>query len=110
MEPRPHLDQRRRPPIDRDLPRRGRRDACQQLQYRALAGTIVANDPESLPALDLEAHLSHRPEFRRRAPQTGLVVTGFHTAPTLAVGLKRFTSSARACEQAPRDRRRRAYR
>src|SRR5215467_10515705 len=70
MESRPHLDQRRRPPIDRDLPRRGRRDACQQLQYRALAGTIVANDPESLPALDLEAHLSQRPEFRRRAPQT----------------------------------------
>src|SRR5262249_60489325 len=70
MDPRPNLDQRARPPINRDLPRRGRRDACQQLQDRALAGTIVANDPESLPALDLEAHLSHRPEFLRRAPQT----------------------------------------
>src|SRR5215471_3431731 len=70
MEPRADLDQRRRPPIDGDLPGRGRRDACQQLQDRALAGTIVANDPESLAALDLEAHLSHRPEFLRRAPQT----------------------------------------
>src|SRR5262249_52180188 len=45
MEPRPDLDQRRRPPIDRDLSGRRRRDACQQLQYRALAGTIGANDP-----------------------------------------------------------------
>src|SRR5215813_6389709 len=70
MEPRPDLDQRRRPPIDRYLPGRRRRDACQELQYRALAGTIVANDPESLAALDREAHLSHRPELPRRPPQT----------------------------------------
>src|SRR5215831_19098556 len=41
MEPRADLDQRRRPPIDRDLPGRRRRDACEQLQYRALSGTIV---------------------------------------------------------------------
>src|SRR5215510_5711687 len=69
MEPRPDLDQRRRPPIDRDLPGRRRRDACQQLQYRALAGTIVANDPESLAALVLNVHLPHRPELLWRAPQ-----------------------------------------
>src|SRR5215471_11455927 len=68
MEARPDLDQRRRPPIDRDLPGRRRRDARQQLQDRALAGTIVANNPQSLAALDLEAHLSHRPELRRCAP------------------------------------------
>src|SRR5215813_862988 len=32
--------------------------------------------------------------------ESGVAVTAFHTATTLAPGLKRFTCSARACEQA----------
>src|SRR5215470_10244184 len=44
--------------------------------------------------------MTYRPSTCRARGESGVPVTAFHTATTLAAGLKRFTSSARACEHA----------
>ncbi len=38
-------------------------DAAEDLQKRALAGPIAADDADDLPSLDLEIHISERPEL-----------------------------------------------
>src|SRR5499427_10868933 len=44
--------------------------------------------------------MTYWPLTCRDRGESGLAVTAFHTATTLAAGLKRLTCSARACEQA----------
>ena len=39
------------------------RDAAQDLEQRALAGTVAADDADDLALLDLEADILERPEF-----------------------------------------------
>ena len=38
-------------------------DAAQDLEQRALAGTVAADDADDLALLDLEAHILERPEL-----------------------------------------------
>jgi hypothetical protein len=63
MKPRPHFDQGGQPPADRDFARRRHRDAGQQLENRALAGTVVTDDAERFALADLKGNVAQGPEF-----------------------------------------------
>ena len=55
MEADSHLQQRRHRAVDRHSAAGGFGDAGDQLEYRALARTVVSQDAEYLPGLDLHA-------------------------------------------------------
>ena len=66
-------------PRNRDTSFGGFGDAAQDLQQRAFAGTVTANDAENFALLDLEAHILERPEFLDLIPL-------HHLAPTNDIG------------------------
>src|SRR5262245_32956100 len=65
MEARAHLDERGQAPVDLDAAGGGGRDARQELEERALAGAVAADDAHHLAPGDLEAHVAQRPERAR---------------------------------------------
>ena len=61
MEARAHLEQAADAAVDLD-PAVGRLgDAREDLEQRALAGAVAADDADHLPGLDVEAHVAQRP-------------------------------------------------
>src|SRR5262249_24080299 len=63
MKPRPDLKQACDAPPQHNLSLCRLRDAAQDLEKRALSGTVAANDTNNLTLLDLEAHILERPEL-----------------------------------------------
>src|SRR3984893_18899420 len=57
------LQEARDPPAQAHAPRSRLRDAAQNFEYGALAGTVLADDANDLTALHVEAHVLERPEF-----------------------------------------------
>ena len=57
------LEQRADPAAQPRLALGRRRDPGEDLEQRALAGAVVADDPEGLAALDLEVDVPQRPEL-----------------------------------------------
>ena len=57
------LEQARDASAQRHAPFRRLGDAAQDLEKRALAGAVAADDAEDFAPLDLEAHILQRPEF-----------------------------------------------
>ena len=62
MEARADLEQRADQASDRDVAVRGRGDARQHFQQRALAGAIPADDADHLARRDLERDVAERPD------------------------------------------------
>ena len=59
------LEQRADPPVDLGPSRAGLGDPRQDLEQRALAGAVAADDAEGLALLDLERHVAQGPEDSR---------------------------------------------
>ena len=57
------LEQARDAAAQHDAALRRLGDAAEDLEQRALAGTVAADDADDLAPLDLEAHILERPEF-----------------------------------------------
>ena len=58
------LEQRGRPAVELDASLGRQRDARQQLEHRALAGAVAADDPDRLAVVNVEADVLQRPELR----------------------------------------------
>ena len=69
MEPRPYLDQRREAAADSDFAGRWRGDLRQELEDRALAGPVVADDAYCLASGDFKTDVAKRPEFIGLSPK-----------------------------------------
>ena len=52
-----------RAPVDSDATTGGFSDAAENLQQRALPGTVPADDADDFAAIDLEGDVFERPEF-----------------------------------------------
>ena len=63
MKTRSDLEQARNASTQQNSPLRRFRDAAQDLEQRALAGTVAANDANNFTLLNLEAYVLERPEF-----------------------------------------------
>src|SRR5205814_10058359 len=63
VEAGPDFEQAAEPAADLRPPRRRLHDPREDLQERALAGPVAADDPDHLARLHLEAHLPQRPEL-----------------------------------------------
>ena len=63
VKARPDLQQTGDAPPEGHAPRRGLRDAAQDLEQRGLARTVASDDPDALPLLDLEGEVRQRPEI-----------------------------------------------
>ena len=59
------LQQRGRPAVELDASLGRQRDARQQLEHRALAGAVPADDPHRLAVMNVEADVLQRPEVGR---------------------------------------------
>ena len=81
-----------------DAPRGRLGDAAQDLEQRALAGAVAADDADDLALLHLEAHILQRPD----AFSSGCLAA---EAPEAAEGAARADSISRKVSPASRGRR-----
>src|SRR5581483_10107158 len=65
VEARIERDERPHGAVDRDPPGRRLDQAVHQLEERRLAGAVVADQADRLPASDVERHVAQRPELAR---------------------------------------------
>ncbi len=63
LHPHRQIQQGRDPPLHRDLSRGGGDDSSNDAEQRALAGAVVADDPDALPLLHLQIDLPQGPDL-----------------------------------------------
>src|SRR6516225_8355955 len=76
MKPGSYLEQARRSSVQRDASLGWIGDAAENLEQRALASAVAADDTENLPLLNFEAHFSQRPERLDLVALHDLLATG----------------------------------
>src|SRR6516225_1517349 len=106
MKPGSYLEQARRSSVQRDASLGWIGDAAENLEQRALASAVAADDTENVPLLNVEIHIAQCPErFHLVTLDDPLTTGGVDQLPCKITRFSRqhFTES-RALQQAMSDR------